>query len=878
MFHKPGILGQILFRFFFSLRGVRPDDVETLRDLAAEHRLVYVSGQKHVYNTLWLNHALWTWGLPLAGLVTGAFTLIFMPLVVIFAYVFGRRAGGSVRERAEALLSRNEALEIALRKGPRPGRASICPGSDEAMDACLAAARRGGRPVVFVPFQLFWGNYPIRPDRGGHGFLYRVFGSAEDPGAFRSFLQLFRYFRVQRLRVGEPLFAADFLTAQAHLSRERAVRRLRYELTNRLEKVRRVLQGPRRKGAARIREEVLRGKALRETIASLSDETGQSPEKLRKIARKNLREIAADPSPNTLNFFRWFLRHFVWFRVYDGLEVDQASMDRLRQAAARGPLLFLPTHRSHMDYLFLSWIVSEYDVAPPCIAAGANLSFFPIGVFFRHCGAFFIRRSFWKDRLYTACLTDYLRKILAEGYNLEFFIEGTRSRTGKMYMPRIGLMKWIAEAAVAGRVRGVQVVPMSVGYEKVIEERSISREAAGGAKKREDVGALLRASRVLTSRFGRLNLQVGEPYDLREALAELGAVRGAGEATLSGATMQLAYRITGEIAHLSAVTPTSLVSTALLLTGQRRVDGEQVSSLCRWLTTRLRANGARFTRALVAPITEKAGDPSPEADLLEIRQDALDKALLLLTEAKTVSIQGTQGAYTYSLPEDRRFTDDRRFSLGYYRNGLIGYLVPESIVARAVLVAEARFPGAVPMAEVRQRALLLSRLWKYEFVFQVGRPFDQILDEAVAHMEGWAISRKGEEIYVVENGRLDLELLTLLTQDYLEAYRLAAVSIVALLDGPMGRRALVRRMRDDSEKAYYLGELHRRESCHRITFDNAVSAFIDLGVLEEIAGRSRHGPPVILTSGHDTGVALTAFLNPINELHFQSSPGVTLSL
>ncbi|MDX9999771.1 MAG: 1-acyl-sn-glycerol-3-phosphate acyltransferase [Polyangia bacterium] len=878
MFERPGLLGQILFRFFFSSRRVRPDDLAELRRLAESHRIVYVSGHKHVYNALWLNRSLLRWGLPLAGLVTGIFTLVFRPIHVMLAYVFGRRPRGSLRERAEELLSRGESLQVFLRKGPRPGRAGICPGSDEALAACLAQARGEGLPVVLVPLQIFWGMSPLRPDLGSKTLLQRIFGSAEDPGAFRSFLHLFLHFRIQRIRLGETLFASEFLASLGQLPEARAVRKLRFELTNRLERVRRVFQGPRRKGAALIREQVLRGVTLRQTIASLAAETGQSPEKLRRTAHRYLREIAAKPSPTTLRFFRWFLRHFVWFRVYDGLEVDQASMDRLRQAAAKGPMLFLPTHRSHVDYLLLSWIVAEYDVAPPCIAAGANLSFFPIGGFFRRCGAFFIRRTFWHDRLYTACLTEYLRKILTEGYNLEFFIEGTRSRTGKMYMPRIGLLKWIAEAAVARRVRNVQVVPMSVGYEKVIEERSISREAAGGPKKKEDLGALLRAGRVLTSRFGRLNLQVGKPYDLKEALAEAGALRGADDKTMAEATVKLAYRITGEIARLSAVTPTTLVSTALLVTGLRRLDRPTLDGLCRWLTDRLRANGAILTRALVAPPPGESGAPAPEADLLEIRPDALEKALHVLHEGKTLQIEGPVSRPIYTLPDERRFTDDRRFSLGYYRNGLINYLAAESVVARALLVAAESNPEAIPLSDVRPRALFLSRLFKQEFVFEVGRPFDELLDDALLHLEGKALVRGGETVSLIEHGRKDLELLTLLTQDFYEAYRMACISLVALLEGPMGRRSLLRRMRDDSEKAFYRGELTRRESCHRITFDNAITSLMDLGVLVEAPGRSRHGPPVMLGPDHSTGSGITALLDQVNELQFQSRPGVTFDL
>jgi glycerol-3-phosphate O-acyltransferase len=865
MLWRPGLLAWILFRFFFSLRFVRDRDREALEECSRRYRVVYVSSHKHVYNALWLNHLLRALGLPLAALVTGVFTLVFQPLWRVLLYLLGRRPRAPLRERARTALAGGRPLMVFLRKGRRSGRAGICPGSDAVLEACLDAARDGGPEVVMVPLALFWGHAPLRPDSGGTRRLQRILGTAEDPGALRSFWHLFAHFRGQRLRLGEPLHLGDFLARMDDEPRGRQERRLRYELATRIEQVRRTLQGPRRKGASRIREEVLRGKALRDTIGAMSRETGEPPERLRRQARKYLKEIAADPRPGTLNVFRWFLRHFVWYRIYDGLEVDRHQMDRLRQAAARGPLLLMPTHRSHVDYLLLSWIVAEYDTAPPCIAAGANLSFFPIGTIFRRSGAFFIRRSFWNDRLYTACLTDYLRKILAEGYNLEFFIEGTRSRTGKMYMPRLGLLKWVAEAALAGRVRNAQVVPIAVAYEKVIEEGSISREAAGGKKQKEDLGGLLRAGRVLASRFGRLNLQVGEPYDLREALSRFGATREAGPEARNAGIVQLAYRVVHEIATLCPVTPTGLVSTALLLTGRRRVDHHAVVHLCAWITPWLRHSGARFTRALVAPGAE-GEQLERAADRPEVRKEALEQALQRLVDAKTLYRESSGDALAYIIDEERRF------SLGYYRNGLINFLSAESIVARAVLVSEAEDREGLTVEAVRRRAQFLSRLWKYEFVFEVGKSFEEIFEETLERLTGWGVERGGSELRIIEAGRADLELLSLLTQDYLEAYRIAVISLAVLLEGPVGRKNLVQRMRDDAATALHREELRRRESCSRITFENAIAALMDLEVLEQTVGSTRHGTPIALRSGYHTGTGLTALLDRLNRLWLQDVP------
>jgi len=860
MMDRPGLVGVVLFRLFYSLRLFRDEDVQALRGLASDGRLVYVASQKHVYNALYFNHAFRRFGLPLARTVTVIFTLIFGPLAAMLRYLFGARERRPMRERTAALLGSDEAAMLFLRKGPRPGLPGKVAEADEMLRGCLDAQRAGGRPVILVPLHLFWGKSPLRLGAPGLTPLRRLLGGPEDPGAFRSFVQLFRYFRHQWPRLGEPLRLDAFLADHPGLDDDTLIRRLRFELANRTERVRRVIQGPRRKGARRICDEVRRGRRLREVIAKMAAQKQEPPEKLDRLAAEYLKEIAAAPGHWMLNFFRWFLRKFVWYRIYDGLEVDEEGMAHLREAAAKGPLLFMPTHRSHVDYLLLSWLVAHYGIAPPCIAAGDNLRRIPVvGTIFRRSGAFFIKRTFWHNRLYTECLSEYLRKILAEGYNIEFFIEGTRSRSGKVITPRMGLLKWIADAALEGRVRNAQIAPLSIGYEKVIEEGSITREASGGRKKREDLGQVIKAGRVLTSRFGRLNFQVHKPYDLREALAELGATKQSDEQTRTAAINQLAFRVVREISLLSLVTPTALVSTALLVTGRRTVDRRIVDGICQWLLERLRSNGARISRTLVAPQTEEGADVA-RAELLHLRSDGLEKALLLLARDGKIQIGGPRDAPAYQVPEERRL------SLAYYRNGLINFLTAESIVARAVLTADDGAGEPVARERVMRRARLLSRLFKHEFVYQVEQSFDEIFDETVARLDGWALVSDEQGLTVAPTGRLEMELLSLLLQDFVDAYWGAARSLEVLLTGPVGRKALMGRMSDLADRLFYRGEIGRREVCSKTLFFNALAALLDMGVLTESVGRSRQGPPVALAEGYDQPDTLDTFVQSVTSL------------
>jgi 1-acyl-sn-glycerol-3-phosphate acyltransferase len=213
-------------------------------------------------------------------------------------------------------------------------------------------------------------------------------------------------------------------------------------------------------------------------------------------------------------------------------------------------------------------------MAPPLIAAGDNLSFFPLGPVLRHSGAFFIKRSFKGKKLYPQLVDAYIRKILVEGWNVEVFVEGGRSRTGKMLPPKLGILTMIVDAAL--KLRGhkeIRFVPISIGYERIVEEGSYVAESEGGDKQPENLQSLLRTPRVLRSRYGRLYLQFGEILSFDEAYAEttaLGSEKHGAPAEPAheltpperrALVQRIAHRVTYEINRVTMVTPAALAAT-----------------------------------------------------------------------------------------------------------------------------------------------------------------------------------------------------------------------------------------------------------------------------------------------------------------------------
>jgi glycerol-3-phosphate O-acyltransferase len=348
-------------------------------------------------------------------------------------------------------------------------------------------------------------------------------------------------------------------------SDEVLARKVRGALHHHLARETRAVFGPPRKPSARVIEETLRDRVLRQGIRHHSTESGKPEEAVQREVKKNLEQISARLNPTVVGLAAPLLGA-VFNRIYDGIEVDEAGFERAMRAASKAPMVILPSHKSHVDYLVMSWVMWNRGYTVPLVAAGANLSFWPLGPFFRRGGAFFLRRSFKDDKVYTAAFKAYLKKLVHDGVMQEFFPEGGRSRTGKLLPAKLGLFTWEVDAVLEGANDDLLFVPASIDYEKVVESHSYSRELAGGEKKPEDIKALLSAPKVLASRYGRIHVNFDEPISLVEFARARGLSLKAGisEEEKKSLVRALGHRTMWGIGNVSTLTPQALVSASLL--------------------------------------------------------------------------------------------------------------------------------------------------------------------------------------------------------------------------------------------------------------------------------------------------------------------------
>jgi glycerol-3-phosphate O-acyltransferase len=264
---------------------------------------------------------------------------------------------------------------------------------------------------------------------------------------------------------------------------------------------------------------------------------------------------------------------WLWNRLYDG--VDFEHVEKLNEVGDGAEIIYVPCHRSHMDYLLLSYVIYRKGFAVPHVAAGINLNLPVIGRFLRKGGAFFLRRTFKGDAVYAAVFAQYLGIMMARGHSLEYFIEGGRSRTGRLLAPRTGMLSMTVRAYLREPKRPVVFMPVYFGYERIVEGRTYIGELSGQPKEKESVLGLVKAVvSVLRSKLGKVHVNLGQPIALDELLSRRNpdwrsVSRKDVELRpewISDAIADLAVRINVEINAAAAATPINLVAMAILAT------------------------------------------------------------------------------------------------------------------------------------------------------------------------------------------------------------------------------------------------------------------------------------------------------------------------
>jgi glycerol-3-phosphate O-acyltransferase len=456
--------------------------------------------------------------------------------------------------------------------------------------------------VQLVPVSIFVGR---APDRQSGWFRVLFAENWALVGRFRRALAIALNGRNTIVRFSAPTSAREIL-AEA-LPPERTVRKLSRVLRAHFRRIRATVIGPDLSHRRLLVDRVLDAEPVRRAIADHARRENRKPAAAWRTAHRYAWEIAADYSHPVVRSMSFALS-FLWNRIYDGVSVNH--LDSLKQHAPGHEVVYVPCHRSHIDYLLLSYLTFTHGIVPPHIVAGDNLNMPVLGSILRRGGAFFIRRSIRGNPLYSAVLAEYVALLVGEGFSIEYFIEGGRSRTGRLLPGKGGMLIMTLRAFLRQPRRPVMFQPIYIGYEKVIEGKSYLDELSGQPKQKETLWALLRAGAgILRRRYGKVTVNFGEPIFLDDVLArhapqwrELRLQDDQKPTWLSAAVDDLSRQILVNVNRAADVNPVNLLALALLSTPKHAMSEGDLCAQLRLLKQLLDA-APYSPRVTVTPMT-----------------------------------------------------------------------------------------------------------------------------------------------------------------------------------------------------------------------------------------------------------------------------------
>ncbi|MBV9205341.1 MAG: glycerol-3-phosphate 1-O-acyltransferase [Actinobacteria bacterium] len=575
------------------------------------------------------------------------------------------------------------------------------------------------------------------------------------------------------------------------------------------------LLGPRYKTPSLVKEEILSSRRFRAGLREVRRGPDEPPPSLAE-AGQILDELVAGWSRRLIDIMP-NLGRLIFRRGFDPqIDYDDTQIERLRAAMQRHPCVFLWSHRSNLDNLVLSAAMQEHGLPPAHVFGGINMAFGPMGAVLRRAGVIFIRRSTGDDPLYKYVLREYVGYVLEKRFNLSWSIEGTRSRTGKMLPPRLGLLSYAADAYLTGRVDDIGLLPVSIAYDQLHEIAEYADYARGGAKKPEGFGWLYGFVKAQGARhYGKIYVRFGEPVWLSSFLGPPGGSVAADPAARRLALAKTAFEVASRINQGMPVTATALVTTVLL--------GMQGAALT-FAQVRLGlADGLDYLESRGIPRTASARALSGASG--DSRTGPVRATLDALSQGGPVTCyQGGREPVWLIEP-------DNQLAATFYRNSLIHFLLDTALCELAVL--QARDAAADPAGAFWQEIARLRDLLKFEFYFtERDKHRRQVREEMDRHDPRWehrlrAGPRETDALLAAMRPLVSHALV----RPFVEAYRLVA-DVLADVDLPEDADEVTRRALGLGRQYVAQRRLRSSESVSVLLFATAVQLAGNRGLFD----------------------------------------------
>ena len=656
----------------------------------------------------------------------------------------------------------------------------------------LETQRNLDHPIFIVPQLIL---YDTSVEKDYETLTDILFGYRDYPSVIRKILMFAKHRGEAFIDFGQPLDLKAYLESQpADRPLHAMVTEIRDALIESIDSRKRVILGPIMKSRQQLKEIVLMDPRVSEKIESTAASEKKSLRYARKKAGEYFDEIAADFNITYLHLFDIGLK-WLWKKMFEGIDVDSSVLGTVKEWARKGPLIFIPSHKSHIDYLLLNYVLHESHMHIPRVAAGKNLAFWPVGYVFRKAGAFFIRRSFHQPRLYVEVFTRYIKALLEEGHPLEVYIEGGRSRNGKLVLPKTGFLSILLQAHAEGFCKDLVFVPTSMVYDRIMEEQSYRKEIEGGEKEQEKLMHILGARRLLKRKYGKVYIRFSPPVSLNEYLQQTNLAT-------REVPRRFAFHLTKAINDVTLVTPLTLVATAILGAHRR---GFLYSELLETVEILI-----RFLKAYSVPMAASLGDSNR----------ATQETLSLLLSWKIVEVleDVDEEEETFYFVED-----DKKIELEYYKNNIIHFFIPHALVATSLLSGrEAEKKLDIIVADYT----FMRSLLKTEFLFDEKENEAENVRSILDYFReaSFVSASADKDAFVITKMGFDkLPAWASLTKTFMESYWIAAKTMGHKKNLVLKEEALLKKMSYLGKRFHKLGVVDHVGALSKLNFANAVA-------------------------------------------------------
>ncbi|CAL8393499.1 unnamed protein product [Gadus morhua 'NCC'] len=600
--------------------------------------------------------------------------------------------------------------------------------------------------------------------------------------------------------------------------------------------------GPPPCSAAELTAAVRTSQHLRYITKEVAVETGSTVEAVEQQVEVILGEMSQNLQMSSIRLLGYGLNKAMK-RLFTRVNVNMDGLQRLQPTAQGYPVILMPNHRSYMDFLIISFLSFTYDLPIPVIAAGTPLSKMKLmGEIFRRCGAFYIRRGIGSDKLYWAVLSEYVKTIVRRAYApLEFYVEGLRSRTLKALPPKLGMMHMVLEPFFKGEVYDITLVPISISYDRVVEESLLAHELLGVPKPRETTRGLLKASSVLWENYGSMHVNIGQALSVR-AMCQGKIDRNhynrvprdlpqkPGE-DMQACVSLLAHRVVRDQEQGAVLSPWSLMATVLLQSPvpslvQEGLPWGALAQRTLWLRGHALAFGARLNW----PGGTRESDEVMSSNMSLHHSVARRRGgrVFLLEE------EGFAGRQPTSAEEGVAWRAVAVLMMASHRNQALHVFARPAMLAVAMHVTASR-----QRRELQAFFVFLLDVFSVEIVFTPGQS-SQDFEEACSLLgKAGAIQCCQEEISVTDAGQQTMTFLKTLLQPFMDSYQVVFSHLCEAGDNTFSEKQFVTSVRKLATSLILSGELQTYEALSSDTQSNALSSLLRLEAVTKLRTAER---------------------------------------